>query len=130
VTLAILAELLSGPVRGARYVLMALGLLIIVGMLGVITFAHGALFTLGGYVAYWVSGRPTLTRTRLKQRAIFQQIERHTRDQAYFLFLYNPVQLYAVNRGVDFVPYVANLTFTETSVSDQHLSVQKGAVKK
>ena len=67
---------------------------------------------------------------RDKQRAIFQQMERHTRDQAYFLFLYNPVQLYAVSKGVHFVPYAANLTFTETSVSDQHWSVRKGNKRK
>jgi peptide/nickel transport system substrate-binding protein len=67
---------------------------------------------------------------RDKQRAIFQQMERHTRDQAYFLFLYNPVQLYAVNKGVQFVPYVGSLNFAETSVTDQHWSVRKGAMKK
>jgi len=39
-------------VLGALYVLMALGLSIIFGMIGVINFAHGALFTLGAYVAY------------------------------------------------------------------------------
>jgi len=65
-----------------------------------------------------------------KQRLIFQQMERHTRDEAYFLFLYNPVQLYAANKAVQFVPYVANLNFVETSVTDQHWSVRKGAVKK
>lgn len=65
-----------------------------------------------------------------RQRTIYQQMERHTRDQAYFLFLYNPVQLYAVNKGVQFVPYVANLNFAETSITDQHWSVRKGAVKK
>ena len=65
-----------------------------------------------------------------RQRTIYQQIERHTRDQAYFLFLYNPVQLYAVNKGVQFVPYVANLYFADTSVTDQHWSVRKGALKK
>jgi len=70
------------------------------------------------------------TADREKQRTIFQQMERHTRDQAYFLFLYNPVQLYAVNKGVQFVPYVANLIFAESSVSGQHWSVRKGAEKK
>ena len=86
----------------------------------------------------WVAEQPELrqlydqvlqTVDRDKQRAIFQQMDRHTRDHAYFLFLYSPVQLYAVNKGVHFVPYVANLHFTETSVSDQHWSVRKGAVK-
>src|SRR5437660_12693981 len=51
-TLAVLTEfVLNGLVLGALYVLMALGLSIIVGMIGVINFAHGALFTLGAYVA-------------------------------------------------------------------------------
>jgi len=87
----------------------------------------------------WVDEQPELrqlyeqvlrTVDREKQRAIFQQMERHTRDQAYFLFLYNPVQLYAVNKGVQFVPYVANLIFAESSVSGQHWSVRKGAGQK
>ena len=38
----------------ALYVLMALGLSIIFGMIGVINFAHGALFTLGAYAAFQV----------------------------------------------------------------------------
>jgi branched-chain amino acid transport system permease protein len=54
-TLAVLAEfVLNGLVLGALYVLMALGLSIIFGMIGVINFAHGALFTLGAYVAFQV----------------------------------------------------------------------------
>jgi branched-chain amino acid transport system permease protein len=46
--------LLNGLVLGALYVLMALGLSIIFGMIGVINFAHGALFTLGAYAAFQV----------------------------------------------------------------------------
>jgi branched-chain amino acid transport system permease protein len=54
-TPAILVEfLLNGLVLGALYVLMALGLSIIFGMIGVINFAHGALFTLGAYAAFQV----------------------------------------------------------------------------
>jgi branched-chain amino acid transport system permease protein len=56
-TPAVLAEfLLNGLVLGALYVLMALGLSIIFGMVGVINFAHGALFTLGAYAAYQLQG--------------------------------------------------------------------------
>ena len=53
-------------------------------------------------------------------------MERHTHDQAYFLFLYNPIKLYAVNKAVEFVPYVT-MTFNlaETSVTEQHWSVRK-----
>jgi hypothetical protein len=53
-------------------------------------------------------------------------MERHTHDHAYFLFLYNPIQLYAVNKAVEFVPYVATyLVLAETFVTDQHWSVRK-----
>jgi branched-chain amino acid transport system permease protein len=56
-TPAVLAEfLLNGLVLGALYVLMALGVSIIFGMVGVINFAHGALFTLGAYAAYQLQG--------------------------------------------------------------------------
>ncbi len=67
-----------------------------------------------------------------RQLALIRQMERHTRDQAYFLFLYNPIQLYAVNKAVTFVPYISALRFAQTTVSAQHWSVrkQKAAVQK
>jgi len=66
---------------------------------------------------------------RAKQRVLLQQMERHTHDQAYFLFLYNPIQLYAVNKTVEFVPYQTTiLNLAETSVTDQHWSLRKAAV--
>src|SRR5437867_10793596 len=56
-TLPVFTEfVLNGLVLGALYVLMALGLSIIFGMIGVINFAHGALFTLGAYVAFQLKG--------------------------------------------------------------------------
>lgn len=56
-SLPVLVEfLLNGLVLGAIYVLLALGLSIIFGMIGVINFAHGALFTLGAYVAFQLKG--------------------------------------------------------------------------
>jgi len=55
-----------------------------------------------------------------------RQMERHTHDQAYFLFLYNPIGLYAVNKAVEFVPHMPTLLgLTEVSVTDQHWSVRK-----
>jgi peptide/nickel transport system substrate-binding protein len=63
---------------------------------------------------------------RPQQQALIRQMERHTHEQAYFLFLYNPIQLYAVNKAVEFMPYVtALLNFTETSVTAKHWSVRK-----
>ena len=63
---------------------------------------------------------------REQQQALIRQMERHTHDQAYFLFLYNPIQLYAANKAVEFVPYVTTvLKLDETSVTEQHWSVRK-----
>jgi ABC-type transport system substrate-binding protein len=96
-------------------------------------------FALDGYLD-WVLEQPELRRLydqvlrtvdREKQRRLIQQMERHTHDQAYFLFLYNPIQLYAVNKAVEFVPYQTTiLNLAETSVTDQHWSVRKAAMKK
>ncbi len=47
----VITQLLNGFVLGALYVLMALGLSIIFGMIGVVNFAHGVLFALGAYLA-------------------------------------------------------------------------------
>jgi peptide/nickel transport system substrate-binding protein len=64
------------------------------------------------------------------QQALIRQMERHTAESAYFLFLYNPIQLYAVNKGVQFVPYISGmLNLTETSVTEQHWSVRQTASK-
>jgi hypothetical protein len=53
-------------------------------------------------------------------------MERHTRDQAYFLFLYNLIQLYAVNMAVEFVPHPSGLlSLAETAVTAQHWSVRE-----
>jgi hypothetical protein len=39
--------------------------------------------------------------------------------------LYNPIQLYAVNKAVAFVPYMTTLNLAETGVTEQHWSVRK-----
>ena len=44
----------SGLVLGIIYALMALGLTLIFSILGVINFAHGEFYMLGGYVAYYL----------------------------------------------------------------------------
>jgi branched-chain amino acid transport system permease protein len=46
------AQLFNGLTLGALLVLVAMGLTIIFGALGVINFAHGAFYMLGGYAAY------------------------------------------------------------------------------
>jgi peptide/nickel transport system substrate-binding protein len=91
-------------------------------------------FALGG-PRDWVIEEPALlqlyaqvlrTVDREQQQALIRQMERHTRDQAYFLFLYNPIKLYAVNKAVEFVPYInTTLNLAETSVTGEHWSVRK-----
>jgi hypothetical protein len=53
-------------------------------------------------------------------------MERYTAEQAYFLFLYNPIQLYAVNKAVELVPYVTTLLHLDAiSVTEQHWSLRE-----
>jgi len=49
---SIVATALIGIGLGAQYALLALGFTLIFGVLGVINFAHGAFYVLGGYLAY------------------------------------------------------------------------------
>ena len=48
---AILLQILNGLDKGSAYALIALGLTLIFGTLGVVNFAHGALFMLGAFTA-------------------------------------------------------------------------------
>ena len=48
---ALLLQLLNGLDKGGAYALIALGLTLIFGTLGVVNFAHGALFMLGAFCA-------------------------------------------------------------------------------
>jgi ABC-type transport system substrate-binding protein len=96
------------------------------------------LFALGGW-SDWVIEEPELqqlyaqvlrTVDREQQQALIRQMERHTHEQAYFLFLYNPIKLYAVNKAVEFVPYRnTTLNLAETSVTEQHWSVRRATMK-
>jgi branched-chain amino acid transport system permease protein len=47
-------QLFTGVALGAVYVLLAIGLSLIFGMLTVVNFAHGAFFMLGAYVGLWL----------------------------------------------------------------------------
>ncbi len=48
---AIFLQILNGLDKGSAYALIALGLTLIFGTLGVVNFAHGALFMIGAFVA-------------------------------------------------------------------------------
>lgn len=47
-----LAQLLLGLVNGAFYAMLSLGLAVIFGLLGIVNFAHGALYMLGAFAAW------------------------------------------------------------------------------
>ncbi|MDR6757507.1 branched-chain amino acid transport system permease protein [Mycoplana sp. BE70] len=49
-------QLFSGLALGAILIMVALGLSIIFGMLGIVNFAHGALFMVGAYAGLYVAG--------------------------------------------------------------------------
>jgi len=49
---AVLGQLMLGLVNGSFYALLSLGLAVIFGLLGVVNFAHGALYMLGAFAAY------------------------------------------------------------------------------
>ena len=49
---ALLGQLLLGLVNGSFYAMLSLGLAVIFGLLGIVNFAHGALYMIGAYVAF------------------------------------------------------------------------------
>ncbi len=54
---ALLSQLLIGLVNGSFYALLSLGLAIIFGLLGIVNFAHGALYMMGAFVAWIILDR-------------------------------------------------------------------------
>ncbi len=66
---AILLQILNGLDKGSAYALIALGLTLIFGTLGVVNFAHGALFMIGAFCAVTLNrilslGRETIDPNR------------------------------------------------------------------
>ncbi len=51
---ALFAQLLIGLINGSFYALLSLGLAVIFGMLNIINFAHGALYMMGAFCAYFL----------------------------------------------------------------------------
>ncbi len=63
---------------------------------------------------------------RTAQERLLRQMEKHTHEQASFLFLYNPIQFFAANKTVAFVPYVTTWLKLDTiSATEQHWSVRR-----
>lgn len=53
-TQALFGQLLLGLINGSFYALLSLGLAVIFGMLNIINFAHGALYMMGAFTAYFL----------------------------------------------------------------------------
>ncbi|MEM7043252.1 MAG: branched-chain amino acid ABC transporter permease [Pseudomonadota bacterium] len=64
---AILLQILNGLDKGGAYALIALGLTIIFGTLGVVNFAHGALFMLGAFCAVTIKSLLSLEKITLDE---------------------------------------------------------------
>src|SRR5882724_8309986 len=47
-------QLLVGLINGSFYALLSLGLAVIFGMLNIVNFAHGALYMMGAFAAYFL----------------------------------------------------------------------------
>ena len=54
---AIILQILNGLDKGSAYALIALGLTLIFGTLGVVNFAHGALYMIATYFAVYIAGQ-------------------------------------------------------------------------
>lgn len=50
---ALLEQIINGLMMGSIYVLVALGMVLIYGVMHVVNFAHGVLFTMGGYLGHF-----------------------------------------------------------------------------
>jgi len=66
---AIVLQMLNGLDKGGAYALIALGLTLVFGTLGVVNFAHGALFMLGAFCAVAFENILTLS-TKVKDPAV------------------------------------------------------------
>jgi branched-chain amino acid transport system permease protein len=56
---ALLEQIINGTMTGCIYVLVALGMVLIFGVMQVLNFAHGVLFMVGGYVCHFAFFRLT-----------------------------------------------------------------------
>jgi len=55
VTELLITAILNGFTIGLVYALLAIGLTIVMGLMGVVNFAHGSFYMIGGYIAYTIA---------------------------------------------------------------------------
>jgi len=67
----------------------------------------------------------TTTNSEAQEEKV-RQLVQYLYDRARNLFIYTPLDLYAVNKDVDFVPQkLRYLHLKETSVTDNHWSIRE-----
>ncbi len=73
-----------------------------------------------------LNARFKATRDRMQQLALARAMEHHIHEQAYFLFLYAPFEVYAVNRAVAFEPPLDGvLSLRNLAIHNDHWSLRK-----
>ena len=79
-------------------------------------------------VVDWVEESPALrglqdqvlrTVDTREQEKVIHEMERLASEQAYFLFLYQPIDLVAVEKNVTYVPYPVYLMLAEAAVASR-----------
>ena len=75
------------------------------------------------YENMWQDMAQTLDKKEQDEK--MKRMEKYIYDNAYAVFIYSPLNLYSVNKNVNFVPQkFANLRLKETSVTNNHWSVK------
>jgi branched-subunit amino acid ABC-type transport system permease component len=75
---AFLLQILNGLDKGGAYALIALGLTLVFGTLGVVNFAHGALFMLGAFVAVALQNLLTISKQVRDESVTFFEAYKET----------------------------------------------------
>ena len=66
-----LIQTLNSVQYGLLLFMLAAGLTLIFGIMGVVNLAHGSFYMLGAYLAFSLSSQPTLTLVPLSPRSLF-----------------------------------------------------------
>ena len=76
------------------------------------------------YEEMWRDMAKTVDSDKREEKA--RDMQQYVYDRAYMLFIYSPINLYAVNKEVSFVAYKNSfLCLKETSVTDKHWSIRE-----
>ena len=54
-TSVVITQIMNGITIGLIFALIAIGLTIVMGLMGVVNFAHGSFYMIGGYITFFIS---------------------------------------------------------------------------